>query len=160
MATPKRRRAVPAGGGRVTRTSGERQMRIGQLAERIGVNPKTIRYYETIGLLPEPKRRPSGYRTYDPDDLERVAFIRRAQQFGLRLDAIGETLALRDRGERPCEYVLGAVRRKLDDLDRRIAELNAARGQLAALLARAEKLPTGDVARYCELLEHREIREA
>lgn len=159
MATLKRRRAAPAGGGRVIRTSGERQMRIGQLAERIGVNPKTIRYYETIGLLPEPKRRPSGYRTYDADDLERVAFIRRAQQFGLRLDAIGETLALRDRGERPCNYVLGAVRRKLNDLDRRIAELNAGRDQLAALLARADTLPTRDGARFCELLEHHETKE-
>lgn len=134
-------------------------MRIGQLAERIGVNPKTIRYYETIGLLPEPKRRPSGYRIYGADDLERVAFIRRAQQFGLRLDAIGETLALRDRGERPCDYVLGAVRRNLNDLDRRIAELNAARDQLAALLLRAETLPIGDGARYCELLEHQDVKE-
>lgn len=159
MATPKRPRAAPAGGGRVIRTSGERQMRIGQLAERIGVNPKTIRYYETIGLLPEPKRRPSGYRTYDADDLERVAFIRRAQQFGLRLDAIGETLALRDRGERPCDYVLGAVRRKLNDLDRRIAELNAGRDQLAALLARADTLPIGDGARFCDLLEHQDVKE-
>lgn len=156
MAMPQRRRAAPAGGGR---TSGERQMRIGQLAERIGVNPKTIRYYESIGLLPEPKRRPSGYRAYDADDLERVAFIRRAQQFGLRLDAIGETLALRDRGERPCDYVLGAVRRNLDDLDRRIVELDAARDQLAALLARAETLPIGDGARFCELLEHQEVQE-
>lgn len=159
MATSNRRRAAPASGGLAIRTNGEREMQIGRLAKRIGVNPRTIRYYETIGLLPQPKRRASGYRTYDTDDLERVAFIRRAQQFGLRLDAIGETFALRDRGERPCEYVLGAVRRNLDDLDRRIAELNAARDQLAALLVRAELLPEADGARYCDLLEHREARE-
>lgn len=133
-------------------------MRIGQLAEQLGINPRTIRFYESIGLLPEPKRQPSGYRTYGADDLERVAFIRRAQQFGLRLDAIGEILALRDRGDRPCDYVLGAVRRELDDLDRHIAELNAGRDQLAGLLARAETLPTGDEARFCELLEHQDLK--
>ncbi|MEX0629673.1 MAG: heavy metal-responsive transcriptional regulator [Chloroflexota bacterium] len=131
-------------------------MRIGELATLVGVNPKTIRYYESIGLLPEPKRRPSGYRLYGADDVERLAFIRRAQRFGLRLDEIGEVLALRDRGERPCAYVIGAVRRELRDLDERITELNAAREQLAALLARAESLP-GPAGRYCELIEHREV---
>ncbi len=134
-------------------------MRIGQLAERIGVNPKTIRYYELIGLLPEPRRRPSGYRNYGSDDLERVAFIRRAQEFGLRLDVIGEILALRDRGERPCDYVLGAVRGELAELDHRMAELSAARDQLAALVARAESLPALK-GRYCGLLEHRETEES
>lgn len=129
-------------------------MRIGQLAKSIGINPRTIRYYEAIGLLPEPKRRPSGYRAYEASDVERLAFIRRAQHFGLRLDEIREILALRDRGERPCEYVLGTVRRELNDLDRRIAELGAVREQLSALVARAETLPAGDGGRYCELLEH------
>lgn len=143
----------------MTSHSIEQPMRIGELAKRIGVNPKTIRYYESIGLLPEPHRRPSGYRTYDAADLERIAFIRRAQQFGLRLDVIGEILALRERGERPCGYVLGAVRRELDDLDRRIAELQATRGQLAGLLARAESLPAPE-GRYCGLLEHREAEES
>ncbi len=129
-------------------------MRIGQLAQRLGLNTKTIRYYEAIGLLPVPERRPSGYRVYGADDLERVAFVRRAQSFGLRLEEIREVLAFRDRGERPCEYVLGAVRREVSDVDRRIRELNAVRDLLGALLARTDKLPTGDGGRYCELLEH------
>jgi DNA-binding transcriptional MerR regulator len=142
----------------LTADATERPMRIGELAERIGVNPKTIRYYEAIGLLPKPRRRPSGYRSYDTGDLERVAFIRRAQQFGLRLDVIGEILGLRDRGARPCDYVLAAVGRELDDLDRRMAELAATRAQLAALVARAESLPPTD-GRYCGLLEHRDIED-
>ena len=82
-------------------------MRIGQLAERFGVNTKTIRYYESIGLLPSPVRRPSGYRVYGESDAERLAFVRTAQRFGLHLDQIGEILGLRDRGERPCDYVWG-----------------------------------------------------
>ncbi|MBA2319525.1 MAG: heavy metal-responsive transcriptional regulator [Deltaproteobacteria bacterium] len=129
-------------------------MRIGQLAERLGVNTRTIRYYERIGLLPEPERRPSGYRMYGAEDAERLAFVRSAQRFGLKLDEIREVLAFRDRGERPCVYVLETVRREVADLDRRIAGLDAARTQLAGLLARAESLPASVGGRYCELLEH------
>lgn len=131
-------------------------MRIGQLAERLGVNTKTIRYYESIGLLPSPARRPSGYRVYGADDAERLAFVRTAQRFGLRLDQIGEILALRDRDERPCDYVLGAVRREVAELDQRIAELQATREELGTLLARAEAQPRTDGGRFCALLEHRE----
>lgn len=131
-------------------------MRIGQLAERLGINTKTIRYYESIGLLPRPSRRPSGYRTYGEDDAERLAFVRTAQRFGLRLDQIREILAFRDRGERPCGYVLGAIRREVAALDQRIGELQGTRGELSRLLARAESQTSSDEARFCELLEHRE----
>ena len=135
-------------------------MRIGELARRAGVNPKTIRYYESIGLLPPPERRPSGYRAYGEDDAERLAFVRSAQRFGLSLDQIGEVLALRDRGERPCKFVLATVRAEVADLDRRIAELRAARRQLYDLLSRAEALPGGDDGGICELLEHRQERNS
>lgn len=134
-------------------------MRIGQLAERFGVNTKTIRYYESIGLLPSPARRPSGYRVYGENDAERLAFVRTAQRFGLHLDQIGEILGLRDRGERPCDYVLGAVRREVADLGQRIAELQATREDLRTLLVRAEAQPRTDGSRFCELLEHREDAE-
>ncbi len=134
-------------------------MRIGELARRMGLNPRTIRYYETIGLLPAPKRASSGYRIYGAGDAERIAFIRRAQTFGLRLDVIGEILALRDRGERPCDYVLTAVRRELDALETRIAELHAVRDQMAMLLSRAEALPIPE-GRFCGLLEHQQGTEA
>lgn len=130
-------------------------MRIGQLAARFGLNAKTIRYYESIGLLPSPARRPSGYRSYGESDAGRLAFVRTAQRFGLRLDQIREILAFRDRGERPCGFVLGAVRGELTDLDERIAELQAMRSELAELLARAESQSARGEAEFCELLEHR-----
>lgn len=129
-------------------------MRIGELAEEIGVSPKTIRYYESIGLLPEPARSPVGYRVYGRDDVDRLAFIRRARQLDLRLDEIGEILALREGGERPCGYVLEIAHARLDELDRRIAEMRRAREELHALLERADDLPD-DGARYCGLIEHR-----
>ena len=130
-------------------------MQIAELAERVGVNPKTIRYYEEIGVLPPPDRAPSGYRTYGDEDAERLVFIRRAQQLGLHLDEIREILALREQGARPCDYVLGIARRRIDELDQRIVEMHHAREQLIAALDRADDLGD-DAACYCQLIEHNE----
>lgn len=68
-------------------------MRIGELANRTGVNVQTIRYYERVKLLKAPKRLMSGYRIYDFTDLERVTFIRQTQEFGFSLEEI-QRLAL------------------------------------------------------------------
>jgi DNA-binding transcriptional MerR regulator len=73
-------------------------MQIGALAKKAGVNPRTIRYYEHIGVLPPAERTASGYRQYSDEDLERLAFIRNAQASGVMLDEIKEVLAFRDRG--------------------------------------------------------------
>lgn len=129
-------------------------MRIGEVAREVGVNPKTIRYYESIGLLPEPARTTSGYRDYGPDDVDRIAFARRATELDLHLDEIAEILALRDRGKRPCDYVLEVARRRVDDLDERIQTMQRAREELASLIERAPS-PESDDACYCQLIEHR-----
>lgn len=128
-------------------------MRIGELADSLGLNPKTIRYYESIGLLPEPDRTPSGYREYGQDDADRLVFIKTAQRLGLSLDEIAEVIAFRDRSERPCGHVLGLLRRQVGDLDRRIEEMCRLRDELRRLEAEARRLgePDGD---YCGLIEH------
>ena len=128
-------------------------MRIGEVAERVGVNPKTIRYYERIGLLPDPARLPSGYRDYNDDDVDRLGFIRTAQRLGLTLAEISEILAFRERDERPCEYVLGVLDRQVADLDRRMAEMARLRGELIALKGKADRLPADDGC-YCAVIEH------
>jgi len=130
-------------------------MLIGELADRVGVNPKTIRYYESIGLLPKPPRTDAGYRDYGPDDVERLAFVRRATELDLQLDEVAEILAFRDRGERPCDYVLDVAREHIDELDQRIAEMRRARRELRALLEHASD-PLDGEACYCHLIEHRE----
>ena len=76
-------------------------MRIREVAERSGVNPTTIRYYEDIGLVPEPERTASGYRDYEEAAVTRLSFIRVAQGIGLSLGEIKEVLALREQGETP-----------------------------------------------------------
>lgn len=130
-------------------------MRIGELAERVGVNPKTVRYYEGIGLLPDPARRPSGYREYTHDDVERLRFIRTAQRLGLSLSEISEILGFRERAERPCDYVLGVLDRQVADLDRRMAEMAQVRDELIALKEKADDLPR-EQGCYCAVIEHTE----
>jgi DNA-binding transcriptional MerR regulator len=132
-------------------------MRIGELGERVGVNPKTVRYYEGIGLLPDPERRPSGYREYTDDDVERLGFIRTAQRLGLSLSEISEILGFRERGERPCDYVLGVLDRQVADLDRRMAEMAQLRQELITLKGRADRLPRDDAC-YCSVIEHTPAR--
>ncbi|GAC1563521.1 MAG: Cd(II)/Pb(II)-responsive transcriptional regulator [Herpetosiphon sp.] len=89
------------------------QMRIGALAHDVGLNPTTLRYYEAIGLLPEPLRTKAGYRLYTDADRERLLFIGKAKAIGLSLEEIREILALQRDGEQPCAHVLALLDRKL-----------------------------------------------
>lgn len=127
-------------------------MRIGQLADHTGLNPKTVRYYEQIGLLPQPQRTPSGYRDYDHADVERLLFVRRAQLLGFPLDDIREILALREQERRPCARVVHLAERELADVDGRIRELTTVREELSALLERAAGTAAPDHATYCPLI--------
>ena len=128
-------------------------MRIGQLAERLGITTKAIRFYESIGLLPEPSRSPSGYRSYEEPDAERLTFIKTAQRLGLSLDEIKEIIAFRDRGERPCGYVGEVLDRQVADLDRRIREMRALRDELKSLQRQARVAGQTD-GQFCGVIEH------
>ena len=128
-------------------------MRIGELAERLGVTTKSIRFYESTGLMPEPARTPSGYRDYGEADVERLTFIKTAQRLGLTLDEISEIIAFRDRGQQPCGYVTDLLHRQVADLDRRIGEMQQLREELEALESRAVAGGDGS-GRYCGVIEH------
>ena len=108
-------------------------MRIGEAADAVGINPKTIRYYEDIGLLPVPERTPAGYRDYTAVDVDRLVFVKSAQRLGFSLAEVAEILAFRERGQPPCAYVLDVLSRQVGDLDRRITELRDLRTELVAL---------------------------
>lgn len=128
-------------------------MRIGELGGRTGVDPRTIRYYEGIGLLPAPGRRPSGYREYGEGDVDRVVFVKVARRLGLGLSEVAEILAFKERSEPPCDFVLGALDRRLEHLGRRIAEMEDLRAELVRLRAEADRLPR-DGGCYCRIIEH------
>lgn len=115
-------------------------MKIGELAEAAGVTTKTVRYYESIGLVPEPDRSASGYRDYRPRAVERLRFIRDAQATGLALAEIQSVLELKDAGAGSCGHTRSLLARHLDELDDQIRRLQASRSELAELAARAEGL--------------------
>lgn len=96
---------------------------IGVIATQAGVPIKTIRYYEDIGLVPKPARTASGYRLYDPGMVDRLQFIKKAQNLGLRLDQIKEILELADRGRCPCGHVQTFLKNQLRELQQKIADL-------------------------------------
>ncbi|MGH9087855.1 MAG: heavy metal-responsive transcriptional regulator [Acidimicrobiales bacterium] len=121
-------------------------MKIGELAERAGTSVKTIRHYDRVGVLAPAERAESGYRLYGEDALDRYRFVRAAQAVGLRLGEIREIIALRDRGETPCWFVVELIGRRATELDERISELEGLRDELRRLARRAERLD----ARRCD----------
>ena len=135
----------------VTSHTGAR-WRIGELAGELGLNPKTIRYYEAIGLLPEPQRNTSGYRIYGAADRERLRFIAKAKSIGLSLEEIGEVLALRDAGSEPCTRVRELIDRKLAAVNEQLRLLTDLRSDLLRLQARAAAT-TCSCTPICEIIE-------
>jgi DNA-binding transcriptional MerR regulator len=119
-------------------------MRIGNVAHQTGLTTTTIRYYEDIGLVPPPTRAPNGYRDYAPEAVERLRFVRDAQDSGLSLSEIASILELRSQGESTCEHVIELMERHLEDVDRRIERLQASRELYAGLIARAKRLDPAD----------------
>jgi Hg(II)-responsive transcriptional regulator len=126
-------------------------MRIGEVASRAGVHVETLRYYERRGLLQEPERRPSGYRSYEENSVRVVRFIKRAQELGFTLADIEDLLRLADAGGREsCREVRALASAKIEDMDRRIAALRAMRASLVALV---ETCPPRGRPSECPLLE-------
>src|SRR5438128_11515508 len=108
-------------------------MKIGEVAERGGVNLQTIRYYEREGLLPQPPRLPSGYRVYAEPTARRVRFIKRAQELGFTLAEIRELLSLRVDHERDRTEVRAIAQAKVADIEEKIRTLTAMRAALVRL---------------------------
>lgn len=128
-------------------------MRIGELAEHSGVTTKTIRFWESTGLLRDPARTPAGYRDYDLEAVERVQFIRHAQAAGLTLAEIRQVLTIADDGEPPCGHVTQLIHQHLADIDQRIRELTETRAHLINLARRAAAQDPEDCDGYCAILE-------
>ena len=101
------------------------QLTIGNLAKATDTKVETIRYYERIGLLPAPARTRGNYRSYSPEQLGRLSFIRRARDLGFSLPQVRALLSLSDQRCRSCEAVDTIARKHLTEVDRKIAGLAA-----------------------------------
>ncbi|MFI7503742.1 MerR family transcriptional regulator [Streptomyces sp. NPDC049687] len=116
-------------------------MRIGELAAQAGTTTRTLRYYESRGLLPA-RRGENGHRTYDESDLKLLRQIRTLQAFGFDLEETRPFVECLRAGHPEgdsCPASLAVYRRKLDELDALIGELRAVREQVAGQLVRAER---------------------
>lgn len=108
-------------------------MSIGEFARRAKVNIQTVRYYERRGLLPEPERKPSGYREYSPDCLQRLRFIRRSQELGFTLSEIQELLTLRTQRSTAADDVRSRVAAKVADIEEKVRDLQRVQAALEQL---------------------------
>ena len=105
---------------------------IGELAKELHLNPKTIRYYEEVGLLPNPRRSESGYRLYSRYEIERLRLVTRAKLLGLSLAEIKELVdyAIDGRCTALEQRLLSLVEAKLDEIDQKIRDLATFREEL------------------------------
>ncbi|NHA01191.1 heavy metal-responsive transcriptional regulator [Nocardioides sp. W3-2-3] len=117
----------------MTTTTG---LTVSALAQRVGVRPDTIRYYERIGLLPTAARTSGAHRRWPEDTTDRLRFIQGCQRLGLSLGEIGDLLSVRDTGACPCEPAGPLLARHIDDLDTEIDRLTTLRAELAGMLQR------------------------
>jgi MerR family mercuric resistance operon transcriptional regulator len=100
----------------------EKAIAIGELSRRTGCHIETIRYYERVGLMPEPPRR-GRYRSYDGAHIARLGFVRRARELGFTLDEVRALLGLATGGETSCADVRDLAAAHLKDVRTRIADL-------------------------------------
>ena len=123
-------------------------MPIGTLSRQAGVKVPTIRYYESIGLLPAPPRSDSNRRLYAPDALRRLRFIRHARELGFEVEAIRQLLTLADEPDRSCAEVDAIARAHLAEVDARIARLQALRTEITRMTELGEHGRVG----HCEVM--------
>lgn len=124
---------------------------IGDIAKRFGLNPRTIRYYEMVGILPKAKRTETGYRIYTDEIMERLEFILKAKTLGLKLVEIKEIINLYEKGEIPCECTRAIIREKIEEIDEKISNLAALRTKLTNLLKlKRHNIATGSI---CPIIE-------
>src|SRR5688500_2437943 len=126
------------------------QLTIGAVAKRTGLGIQTVRFYEREGLLEEPPRSSSGYRTYDESAVRRLGFIRRAQELGFSLKEIRELISLEQDVDADCEQVRGLANAKLDTIENKIADL---RRMKAALEKVVQSCVGGGTIRDCVIMD-------
>ncbi len=114
---------------------------IGKVSKQVGLNPRKIRYYENLGLLPPPLRSESRYRVYTPQTVELLRFIKKAKTLGFTLTEIREIIALRHRGDLPCPHVHALLTERVQTLSRQIKDLTLLRDELKGLATKSASIP-------------------
>ena len=124
-------------------------MKIGELAERAGSRPETIRYYERIGMLPKPARTGGNYRDYGAEHVARLSFIRQARALGFELSDVRTLIDLADQPDQDCAAADRIALGHLKVVEAKIAQLGALRGELMRMI---DQCRGGQVA-SCRIIE-------
>ena len=125
------------------------QLTIGDAAKASGVSAKMIRHYESIGLVRQARRTEAGYRLYSGEDVRVLQFVHRARVLGFSLEQIGTLLGLWHDQDRASADVRLLTRSHIEELDRKIAEMQAMRRTLETLAASCH----GDARSSCPILD-------
>jgi DNA-binding transcriptional MerR regulator len=128
-------------------------IKIGDLAEKTGTNPPTIRYYEEIGLLPPASRRPGGQRSYGGEDVKRLVFIRRCRDFGFPIEQVRSLLALMQDRARSCMEARDMAQAHLAAVRAKLVELKALERSVADFVRSCEASCAGGPGPDCVILE-------
>ena len=123
------------------------KLTIGHLARAAGVNVETVRYYQRVALIEEPPKPLEGYRHYPPDTVDRLTFIKRAQQLGFRLKEIAELLEL---GDGHCTDVRARAEEKRTHIDQQIKDLINLRETLDSLITACQ---SGNSPVHCPIVQ-------
>ena len=111
----------------------EKSLTIGQIAKETGIGIETIRYYEQLKLMPQPKRRPSGYRQYCQNCVRRLKFIRNAKELGFSLKEISSFLSLRIKSKSRCADIKKRTDHKISEIDDKIKKFQEIKRSLQRL---------------------------
>ena len=125
-------------------------MNIGQVASQTGLDSKTIRYYESIGLVSEPPRLANGYRDYDDEHIRQLVFLRQARQFGFSIEECRSLLELWINPQRRSAEVHELVADKVKDIDQHMRELRAMKKLLVDLMGQCADDENAD----CAIIDH------
>lgn len=127
--------------------------KIGQLARRLGLNVRTLRYYDSIGLLPPAARTEGGYRVYSERDEKLLRFVLQAKKAGFTLEEIQQIIQLGQVGS-PCCFVRETVSNRIKEMDAQITSLTKLRGELASALNAGYESSASFERTICGLIEH------
>lgn len=122
------------------------------MSQEVNIPVHTIRYYERLGLIPQPSRADNNYRLYSEEHEKRLIFIQKAKRFGLSLEEIKTLVDISGKRGMPCEEVKKLVKMHLQELDGRIQNMIAFRDELADRYRRIENIGTAPGA-VCGLIE-------
>jgi DNA-binding transcriptional MerR regulator len=135
-------------------------LRIGALAQRTGVTPPTIRFYEEAGLLPRPDRSESGQRGYAEADVRRLTFIRRCRDFGFSIDQVRTLLTLTHDPLRSCSEARDLAQQHLNAIRDKLTELRGLERSLATFVQDCDRDCPGGPAPDCVILGDLAVRKS